>query len=445
MDGVTPTPGIDLDPDIAFSRRDVVNEDGTPIESSGLPEEPEGFKRTGSGVTFIDYSSHGSTGGQAVPGAVEPQGDEPGAGDGDGDGDGGKQPSKEVKPDADNKGGKKEPTGDDPWKVAQAETDLLRQQIETNRGAPAPAAAPAAVKAPDEQLDALPDKPKLDDYDSTEKYTEALEGWYGLKAKHDARDVIEAANKTAGDTAQADARKVRADTFNRRAVANFQEAGKAQDFETVKTALTKGRSPWWESKLFGEGDKTPALNFVAKANPKGGEVILFLGRNPEMFNRLADLSGHPDLHPGHAKAWDTIGRTSTDPVSMLRFMASDKGQEWFETVSSLQPDLQLSAIGRMEGILQNAQNSGKPDATGGKQDGGKKPGAPSSAGAPETQTAGSDTGGDGPTGADKLNHLNPAFTNDDINNLVNARRLGALEAARKAPAEQTINNRERRS
>ena len=209
-------------------------------------------------------------------------------------------------------------------------------------------------------------KPVADDFDTHDEWETALEGYYEKLHAHRASTKAAADARAAEQDRETDAIRQRRAADEAQWNENRRVITEADDFKKVAEALAPIRSPWHDEKEFGQ-ILAPALDHFLRVSPKGGEVGLFLGRNPEVAKALAQLPGHPNQHPLNMQAWDRMARGLKDPVSMLQFMASEPGQKWFTDLGTAQGGIEevIDSIAEVRGRLAAVTALREQDAEGG--------------------------------------------------------------------------------
>lgn len=271
---------------------------------------------------------------------------------------------------AEGRDGKKRARYEDVVKRAsKAEEDLANErrlrvareaEIEEYRRARAPAPASDAAKPADAGAEpapakpaaasALPPKPKEEDFDTTEAWSQKLDEWYEARTAAQVDERLAAARSDAEKQQESDAAVRARSEIDATVRSNLEHFRKHEKADEMAAALSAVKSPWYEPLKHGD-DMAKSLTHFTTRHAKGGEALVFLGQNPEKAQALANLSGHPERHPGHVRAWVNLTAVTKNPVKMLDFMSTENGGNWFEALGTLPEHQQLVEIGSMEGRL----------------------------------------------------------------------------------------------
>ena len=266
--------------------------------------------------------------------------------------------------------------------AAEAENEQLRRELaEARAGGPAAGTAGAAggrpageATPPEGGAEATPPaeelkKPESDDFNTQAEFETALDQYYDKLHSQKAASKKAADEKAAATAAREDAQRRQLSADRAQWTVNAEKMREADDFKKVAEALGKLQSPWYSQQEFGQ-TLAPALDHFVRVSPVGGDVGLWLGRNPEQAAALAKLPGHPRQHHVHMLAWDRMARSMESPIPMLEWMASENGTKWFSNLQTAQTVVELESrianvIGRLAAVtaLRQDERGGGPAPT----------------------------------------------------------------------------------
>ena len=251
----------------------------------------------------------------------------------------------------------------------------VRRELATlqgHRDAP-PAKEPATAAAPGREAAAdaaMPAHPQYRDFETDEAYEAAVAKWRSedVPAWQTARDAALEQRITSGVDSRL--RGAGDHAAFREAVGRL-EATKAAvieahpDWDEKREVLSDLRSAWYDPRAH-KGTTTPFLSDLARTllmqgNPEGGELLYWLGSDPDRAQAVADL------HPGVIRMTDG---TLTSPlrdallsapsvIPLLDHFATDAGQREWAALKQMHPIRMNQAIGLLSARLAGA-SSGSP-------------------------------------------------------------------------------------
>ena len=238
-------------------------------------------------------------------------------------------------------------------------TELNRQIAERKTAAPtAPVAKVVETPAP-----AMPTVPKYRDFETDEAYEAAIGKYHTDLAAYHQTTLSAATTKLRDEIAQGVESRFKGAgeeaAFNT-AVQRLQDTKAAviatkPDWDEKRDALVDIQSAWYDPASMG-ADKTPFLTDVARTllmdgNAEGGELLYWLGSDPDRAQAVADLLPTRPLRDAIVSAPSVI--------ALLDHFATDAGQREFEALKQMHPIRMNQAIGLLSARLAGA-SSGSP-------------------------------------------------------------------------------------